>query len=144
MSFTGHMNIVCISEMSISGTKWGSTVKACMGLNNDSKRQLPTRVEDLIQHLKDIVEGWYKLGVQVDVPINTPNEIRYNNPGDVYQCKLLMLQEWQRRPTLKSSWCTLVDVLHKMEENVIADRASQQFSELVYSSPVCLYCYPSI
>ena len=138
------MNNVCISEMSISGTKRGSIVKACMGLNNDSKRQLPTRVEDLIQHLKDIVEGWYKLGVQVDVPINTPNETRCNNPGDVYQCKLLMLQEWQRQPTLKPSWCTLVDALRKMEENVIADRASQQFSELVYSSPVCLYCYPSI
>ena len=102
------------------------------------------RVEDLMHHLKDIVEHWYELGVQLDVPINTLKEIRCNNPSDVYQCKLLMLQEWQRQPTLKPSWCTLVDALYKMEENAIADRVSQQFSELVYSSPVCLHCYPSI
>ena len=72
---------------------------------------------------------WYELGVQLDVPTSKLNEIRCNNPGDVYQCKLLMLQEWQRRPTLKPSWCTLVDALCKMEENVIAEKIAQQFSE---------------
>ena len=82
-----------------------------------------------MHHLKDIVEHWYQLGVQLDVPISKLNEIRCNNTSDVYQCKLLMLQEWQRRPTLKPSWCTLVDALHKMEENVIANKIAQQFSE---------------
>ena len=86
-------------------------------------------IKDLMHHLKDIVERWYQLGVQLDVPISKLNEIRCNNSSDVYQCKLLMLQEWQRRSTLKPSWCTLVDALHKMEENVIANKIAQQFSE---------------
>ena len=86
-------------------------------------------IKDLMHHLKDIVERWYQLGVQLDVPISKLNEVRCNNSSDVYQCKLLMLQEWQRRSTLKPSWCTLVDALHKMEENVIANKIAQQFSE---------------
>ena len=86
-------------------------------------------IKDLLQHLKDIVERWYELGVQLDVPISKLNEIRCNNSSDIYQCKLLMLQEWQRRPPLKPSWCTLVDALHKMEENVIASKIAQHFSE---------------
>ena len=86
-------------------------------------------IKDLLHHLKDIVERWYELGVQLDVPFNKLNEIRCNNSSDVYQCKLLMLQDWQRRPTLKPSWCTLVDALHKMEENVIANKIAQHFSE---------------
>ena len=87
-------------------------------------------IKDLMHHLKDVVERWYELGVQLDVPISKLNEIRCNNSSDVYQCKLLMLQEWQRRPTLNPSWFTLVDALRKMEENVIANQIAEQFSEL--------------
>ena len=102
------------------------------------------RVEDLLHHLKDIVVCWYELGVQLDVPISKLNEIRCNNSSDVYQCKLLVLQEWQRQPTLKPSWCTLVDALRSMQENTIAESISQQFSELVYSSPVCLHLFATL
>ena len=86
-------------------------------------------IKDLMHYLKDIVIRWYELGVQLDIPLNKLDEIRCNSSSDVYQCKLLMLQEWQRRPTLKPSWCTLVDTLRKMEENVIAEKIAQQFSE---------------
>ena len=88
------------------------------------------RFEDLKHHLENIVEQWYELGLQLDVPISKLNEIRCNNTSDVYQCKLLMLQEWQTRPSLKPSWCTLVDALRNMKENVVADRILRQFSEL--------------
>ena len=87
-------------------------------------------IKDLMHHLEDIVERWYQLGVQLDVPISKLNEIRCNNSSDVYQCKLLMLQEWQRRPTLKPSWCTLVDALCNMKENTVAESISQHFSKL--------------
>ena len=87
-------------------------------------------IKDLLHNLKDIVVRWYELGVQLDVPISKLNEIRCNNSSDVYQCKLLMLQEWQGQPTLKPSWCTLVDALHNMEENVVAEKLIQQFSKL--------------
>ena len=87
-------------------------------------------IKDLMHRLEDIVERWYELGVQLDVPISKLNEIRCNNSSDVYQCKLLMLQEWQRRPTLKPSWCTLVDALRNMKENAIVKRLSQQFGKL--------------
>ena len=86
-------------------------------------------IKDLMHYLKDVVERWYELGVQLDVPLSKLKEIRSNNPSDIYQCKLLMLQEWQRQPTLKLSWCMLVDALHKMEESVIAEKIAQQFSE---------------
>ena len=95
-------------------------------------------IKDLMHYLKDIVIRWYELGVELDVPLNKLDEIRCNNSSDVYQCKLLMLQEWQRRPTLKPSWCTLVDALHKMEENVIAEKIAQQFSELHISAAMRL------
>ena len=91
-------------------------------------------IKDLMHYLKDIVIRWYELGVELDVPLNKLDEIRCNNSSDVYQCKLLMLQEWQRRPTLKPSWCMLVDALRKMEENVIAEKIAQQFSELHISA----------
>ena len=87
-------------------------------------------IKDLMHHLEDIVERWYQLGVQLDVPISKLNEIRCNNSSDVYQCKLLMLQEWQRRPTLKPSWWTLVDALRNMKENTVAESISQHFSKL--------------
>ena len=87
-------------------------------------------IKDLMHHLEDIVECWYQLGVQLDVPISKLNEIRCNNSSDVYQCKLSMLQEWQRRPTLKPSWCTLVDALRNMKENTVAESISQHFSKL--------------
>ena len=87
-------------------------------------------IKDLMHHLEDIVVHWYELGVQLDVPICKLNEIRCNNSSDVYQCKLLMLQEWQRRPTLKPSWCTLVVALRNMKENAVAESISQHFSEL--------------
>ena len=87
-------------------------------------------IKDLMCHLENIVECWYQLGVQLDVPISKLNEIRCNNSSDVYQCKLLMMQEWQRQLTLKPSWCTLVDALHNMKENTVAESISQQFSEL--------------
>ena len=83
-----------------------------------------------MHHLEDIVERWYQLGVQLDVPISKLNEIRCNNSSDVYQCKLLMLQEWQRRPTLKPSWWILVDALRNMKENTVAESISQHFSKL--------------
>ena len=83
-----------------------------------------------MQHLEEIVVRWYELGVQLDVPTSKLNEIRCNNPGDIYQFKLLMLQEWQRRSTLKPSWCTLVNVLRNMKENAIVERISQQFDKL--------------
>ena len=95
-------------------------------------------IKDLMHYLKDIVIRWYELGVELDVPLNKLDEIRCNNSSDVYQCKLLMLQEWQRRPTLKPSWCTLVDALRKMEENVIAEKIAQQFSELHISAAMRL------
>ena len=90
----------------------------------------PMGIKDLIHHLEDIVECWYQLGVQLDVSISKLNEIRCNNSSDVYQCKLSMVQEWQRRPTLKPSWCTLVDALRNMKENAVAERISQHFSKL--------------
>ena len=83
-----------------------------------------------MHHLEDIVVRWYELGVQLDVPLSKLNEIRCNNSSDVYQCKLLMLQEWQRQPTLKPSWCTLVDDLRNMKENAVAESISQYFSKL--------------
>ena len=90
----------------------------------------PMGMKDLMHHLEDIVERWYQLGVQLDVPISKLREIRCNNSSDVYQCRLLMLQEWQRRPTLKPSWCTLVDALRNMKENAVAESISQHFSKL--------------
>ena len=89
-----------------------------------------------MHYLKDIVICWYELGMQLDVPLNKLDEIRCNHSSDVYQCKLLMLQEWQRRPTLNPSWFTLVDALRKMKENVIANKIAEQFSEL-YTHNCC-------
>ena len=102
----------------------------CLCVRVLTDQLFPMGIKDLLHHLKDIVVHWYELGVQLDVPLSKLNEIRCNNSSDVYQCKLLMLQEWQRQPTLKPSWCTLVDALNKMEENVIAATIAQQFSEL--------------
>ena len=87
-------------------------------------------IKDLMHHLEGIVKGWYPLGVELGLPISKLDEIECNNSGNVLKCKLSMLQEWQRQPTLKPSWCTLVDALHNMKENAVAERISQQFGKL--------------
>ena len=87
-------------------------------------------IKDLMHHLEDIVKDWYQLGVELGLPISKLDEIECNNSSNVLRCKLLMLQEWQRQPTLKPSWCTMVDALHNMKENTVADRISQHFREL--------------
>ena len=87
-------------------------------------------IKDLMHHLEDIVKGWYQLGVELGLPISKLEEIECNNSSNVLRCKLLMLQEWQRQPTLKPSWCTLVDALHNMKENAVAESISQHFSKL--------------
>ena len=83
-----------------------------------------------MHHLDDIVKNWLQLGMELGLPMSKLEEIECNNKSNVLRCKLLMLQEWQRRPTLKPSWCTLVDALRKMEENTVAESISQHFSEL--------------
>ena len=86
-------------------------------------------IKDLMQHLEGIVKDWYQLGVELGLPICKLDEIECNNSSNVLRCKLSMLQEWQRQPTLKPSWCTLVDALCNMKENTVAERISKQFSE---------------
>ena len=87
-------------------------------------------IKDLMCHLEHIVKNWYQLGVELGLPMNKLDEIECNNSSNVLRCKLSMLQEWQRQLTLKPSWCTLVDAVHNMKENAVAERISQQFSEL--------------
>ena len=93
----------------------------------------PMGIKDLMHHLEDIVKNWFQLGMQLGLPMSKLEEIEYNNPSNVLRCKRLMLQEWQRRPTLKPSWCTLVDALCSIKENTTADKISQQFSEFCFS-----------
>ena len=90
----------------------------------------PMGIKDLMCHLEGIVKNWLQLRMELGLPMSKLEEIECNNSSNVLRCKLLMLQEWQRRPTLKPSWCTLVDALHRMQEITIADRISQHFSEL--------------
>ena len=90
----------------------------------------PMGITNLIYLLEDIVKNWLQLGVELGLPMSKLEEIECNNPSNVLRCKRLMLQEWQRQPTLKPSWCTLVDALHSMQKNTVADRISQHFSEL--------------
>ena len=90
----------------------------------------PVGIKQLMHQLEDIVRRWYQLGLELGLPTSKLEEIEFNNPGNVLRCKRVMLQEWGRRPTLKPSWSSLLDALHQMNENSIADRISQQFSEL--------------
>ena len=90
----------------------------------------PMGIKSLMHQLEGIVRDWYQLGIELSLPTSKLEEIEVNNPGNVLRCKRLMLQEWERRPTLKPSWSSLVDALRDMNEKTIADRISQQFSEL--------------
>ena len=92
----------------------------------------PMGIKDLMHYLESIVKNWYQLGMELGLPMSKLEEIECNNPSNVLRCKRLMLQEWQRRPNLKPSWCTLVDALYSIKENTIAHRISQQFSELQF------------
>jgi len=88
----------------------------------------PMGIKSLMHQLEDIVRRWHQLGMELSLPTSKLDEIEFNNPGNVLRCKRLMLQEWERRPTLKPSWSSLVGALHKMNENSIADKISQQFN----------------
>ena len=94
----------------------------------------PMGIKDLMHHLERIVKNWFQLGMELGLPVSKLEEIEYNNPSNVLRCKRLMLQEWQRQPTLKPSWYTLVDALCSIKENTTADKISQQFSKLHFSS----------
>ena len=92
----------------------------------------PMGIKDLMHHLEDIVKRWHQLGVELDLPTAKLEEIECNNASNVLRCKQLMLQEWQRQQYPKPSWCILVDALHNMRENTIADRVSQQVCKLTF------------
>ena len=89
-------------------------------------------IKDLIYHLEGIVRNWFQLGVELGLPMSKLEEIECNNSSNVLSCKLLMLQEWQKQLSLKPSWCTLVDALHNMKKNSVAEQISQQFSKLCF------------
>ena len=89
-------------------------------------------IKDLMYHLEGIVRNWFQLAVELGVPMSKLEEIECNNSSNVLKCKLLMLLEWRKPLSLKPSWCTLVDALHNMKENSVADRISQQFSKLCF------------
>ena len=94
----------------------------------------PMGIKDLMHHLESIVKNWFQLGMQLGLPMSKLEEIESNNPSNILRCKRLMLQEWQRRPTLKPSWCTLVDALCSIKENTAGDKISRLFSESYFSS----------
>ena len=94
----------------------------------------PMGIKDLMHHLESIVKNWFQLGMQLGLSMSKLEEIECNNPSNILRCKRLMLQEWQRRPTLKPSWCTLVDALCSIKENAAGDKISRLFSELYFSS----------
>ena len=98
----------------------------------------PMGIRDLMHHLESIVKNWFQLGMQLGLPMSKLEEIECNNPSNVLRCKRLVLQEWQRRPTLKPSWCTLVDALCSIKENTAADKISRLFSKLNF----CLVLVP--
>ena len=102
----------------------------------------PMGIRDLMHYLESIVKNWFQLGMQLGLPVSKLEEIECNNPSNVLRCKRLMLQEWQRRPTLKPSWCTLVDALYSIKENTAADEISQMFSESYFSSTQLLVLVP--
>ena len=103
----------------------------------------PMGMKCLMHQLEDIVKDWYQLGRELGLPTSKLQEIESNNHGNIRHCKALMLEEWERRPALKPSWSSLVDALHKMNENTIADRISQQFSELFTLKLLRLRTLPS-
>ena len=90
----------------------------------------PMGIKCLMHQLEDIVRDWYQLGRELGLSTSKLQEIERNNHGNIRHCKALMLEEWVRRPALMPSWSSLVDALHEMNENTIADGISQQFSEL--------------
>ena len=87
-------------------------------------------LENLLQCLSDVVSEWFQLGVYLKVLPRKLEEIRCNNRDDVIRCKTVMLLEWLKDPTLKPSWCSLVDALNKLGSNRIVHDITQKFSTL--------------
>ena len=88
-------------------------------------------LDNLLQCLSDVVIEWFQLGVYLKVPPRKLEEIRCNNHDDVIRCKTVMLLEWLKDPTLKPSWCSLVDALNKLGSNRIVHHITQKFSTLL-------------
>ena len=86
-------------------------------------------LKDLLQCLSHIITEWFLLGVLLSIPDNKLKIIEYDNQDDVTKCKRLMLREWMKNPGLKPSWCSLVDALLRLGENVLADGIAQKFSK---------------
>ena len=88
-------------------------------------------LKDLLQCLSSVVTEWFQLGVQLNLPFSKLRAIERacNNGSDITKCKRLMLQEWATNPALKPSWCSLVDALHQLDENTVADDIAQKFSK---------------
>ena len=89
----------------------------------------PMSLKDLLQCLSDIVTEWFRLGVQLSVPDSKLKAIESDNRDDVSKCKRLMLQEWVKNPGLKPSWCSLMDALLQLGENILAAGIAQKFSK---------------
>lgn len=95
----------------------------------------PLTIKKLMQCLES-VGRWYLLGIQLDLPTHKLDEIA-NSSHDVAHCRMLMLQEWQKRLDLKPSWHSLVEALRNIDENVIAGKLSKEFCEFPFELEGC-------
>ena len=94
----------------------------------------PLSLSNLLQCLSDVVSEWFQLGVYLKVPPSKLEAIHCNNRDDVIRCKTVMLQEWLKDPSLKPSWCSLVDALQELGSNRIFHDITQKYSKYGLSS----------
>ena len=80
----------------------------------------------ILQSIDTVVGEWYRLGLELGVPVSTLETIKYNHPKDVETCKGEMLQQWLKQPC--PSWFSLVEALNEIGLKRTANRISEKFS----------------
>ena len=100
-----------------------------------TEEDLPT----LLNELNDIIDIWFRFGVQLRVPFSRLNAIKseHSNPDD---CLMHMLNFWLTNTTPSPTWETVVDALccaaigrQQMADNIRRKYCNQSTGNLLYA-----------
>ena len=89
--------------------------------------QEPPELKELVDELCSAATKWYPIGLQLDVPDDTLDNIDASSRDDLGKALRRMLQEWRRRE--EPSWSAIVKVLQcpSVAEYVLAKNLQERY-----------------
>jgi len=92
-------------------------------------------------YLEPAAMQWQRLGRALDIQESVLERIEHDHPSDPAECSRLMIREWLNSPHLHPCWYYLVQALHKLEMDYIAEKILENHGNLSLHQLLLLCLY---